>query len=624
MNFDLLLEELLNELSTEEVYKKFYSKIPYDDFVKISSADPKSVVDGGSVKKMGKYSRLLLSMYQSGNLPLEDLETATEYLEYVYQYKVALDFNKIKELGDIYNVIKDYVVKERKNLDELLKVLSKEDYKILHNGENWYIFQPLTEKAACYLGVNAEWCTTWGPYSLNKKHKSRGNLFVRYSSQGPIYTLINKNDFDHKFQVHFETNQFMDKTNRKIDTVEFLSNPNNKEILYYFFPSLANDVSAEQLSLEVKRIDILPEKWGMKILEKAIGKVDNKLVNVILSQDSEQLSGVVYDPNIVTFEEGRVNFLLDEISPDLEQLKNNISWYEYESDNGWQFIYDDLRDRGMDEYEDEKLQEFLKFFYNENTQSFKETFGTRDFDDFIKTFYKEYINNEKYDIADAYWTDIANLSYQEYEENNLRHIEEIKKDITIEEYNSDYANYEVSVSSVKFIQFLLKRDIRQIFGSQDDLNKDALFDVLDDYINYCGHAGEFERLYDYNLTYPKYGMENNLTNETNDYFYYILNNAEQHTKCIGLRKKLNDIVEKYFKNSTTFENEHIKVRLKSTYINCEKGTVEIEYVNKDTGEKYGGWNEPDGVKIENLVSLLTNYKLFENYIGFNRLTKKKI
>jgi hypothetical protein len=610
MKFDLLLEELLNELSGEEIYKKYYSKIPYDDFLTIVSADPQSLVEGNMIKKMGKYSKLLLSIYQMGNLPMEDLETATEYLEYVYQYKVALDLNKVKELGDIYNVIKDYVVKERKNLDELLKVLSRDEYKILHDGKIWFIFQPLTEKAACYLGVNAEWCTTWGPYSLNKKHKSRGNLFGRYSSDGPIYTLIDKNDFDNKYQIHFETNQFMDKTNRRINTAEFLSDPKNNEILYYFFPSLSNNVSAEQLKLEVKRIDILPEEWGLKILEKAIGQVNNKLINAILSKDTNLLSEIVYDPDIIEFEDGRVKFTLDGLSSDLDELKSNISWYEYETDNGWDFIYDDMRDRGMDEYEEEKLKEFLKDFYNEHSERFKETFGVNDYDVFINTFYNEYLTNDQYDITDAFWSDIADLSYRDYEEMNERHVDNIKKDIDINSgYNRDN---EITVSSVKFIQFLLKKDIQNI------LNEENLYSILDDYIDYCGHGGEFERLYDYNIKYPKYGVNNSLTDKTNSYFEYILDNAEEHNQCIGLRKKLNAIIEKYFKTSTKYENNHIIVRLKSMKINCEKGTVQIEYLNKDTGEKYGGWNEPDGVKIDNLVSLLTNYKLFESYTRFKK------
>lgn len=192
MKFDILLEDLLNELSGEEIYQKYYSKIPYNEFLEIVSSDPQSVVSNDKIQKMGKYSKLLILLFQKGGLQLEDLDKAKEYLGYVYQHKIPMDLGKIKQLADIYNVVKDYIAKDTKSLEEILKILSKEEFKVLHNGENWYIFQPLTEKASCYLGVNTEWCTTWGPYSLNKKHKDRGNMFSRYSPQGPLFIMIDK------------------------------------------------------------------------------------------------------------------------------------------------------------------------------------------------------------------------------------------------------------------------------------------------------------------------------------------------------------------------------------------------------------------------------------------------
>ena len=72
------------------------------------------------------------------------------------QNSISIDLGKIKELSDLYNVVKDYIAKDSKSLDDVLKVLSQDEYKVLHNGEVWYIFQPLTEKASCYLGVNTE------------------------------------------------------------------------------------------------------------------------------------------------------------------------------------------------------------------------------------------------------------------------------------------------------------------------------------------------------------------------------------------------------------------------------------------------------------------------------------
>jgi hypothetical protein len=55
------------------------------------------------------------------------------------------------------------------------------------------------------------------------------------------------------------------------------------------------------------------------------------------------------------------------------------------------------------------------------------------------------------------------------------------------------------------------------------------------------------------------------------------------------------------------------VKILNSQVDCEDGSIEIEYKNKDTGKKYTG-----SVKIDNLVSYLTNYQLFENYISFKK------
>lgn len=610
MKFRILLEDLLNELSGEEIYKKYYNKIPYDDFVNLISADPQTVVDGdsGKIQRMGKYSKLLVGLYQKGGLQIEDLDKAKEYLGYVYQHKIPLDLGKIKELGDLYNVIKDYIAKDTKSLGEILKVLSKDEYKVLHNGENWFIFQPLTEKASCYLGVNTEWCTTWGPYSLNKKHKDRGNMFSRYSPQGPLFIMIDKKNSDHKYQFHFESNQYMDRDDKRINVSEFVMRPENKEIFDYFFPSFTREVSGDEIKKELNRLDILPNELGLQLFEKSIGKVNNKLVNGILSNDEEVVSNLIGGIE-VSIDDARIEINLETLTDDLQQLEQNVGWYEYEANHGWEFVYDDMRDRGMDEYEEEKIQDFLKQYYEVNKGEFIDKFSIKNFDEFLGSFFETY--KQKEDILDAFWSDIADLSYANYENGNEAIIDEIKKDIDI---TSNYGGYSISLNTVKFVQYILKK------GYEELPDEDILSDVLDNYISYCNHDGEFERIYDFEIKYPKYNESNQLSKETDKFFEYILEDAERSGSCMKLRKILNQIIEKYFNNySKVYENEFIRVKLKSTEINCDTGMVKIEYTNKKTGEKFGGWNEPDGVKIENLVSLLTNYKLFESKLNLSDL-----
>ena len=92
MNFEILLEELLNELSGTEIYQKYYNKIPYDIFLNIVKSDPKSIIDEqGNPTILGKYAKLLISLYQKGGLQIEDLDKASEYLGYVYQHRISID-----------------------------------------------------------------------------------------------------------------------------------------------------------------------------------------------------------------------------------------------------------------------------------------------------------------------------------------------------------------------------------------------------------------------------------------------------------------------------------------------------------------------------------------------------
>lgn len=611
MKFKLLLEEIISELDSKEIYQKYYSKINFADFLNIVKSDPQTVYDENEISKMGKYSKLLLSMYQKGGLKMEDLDKANEYLEYVYNHKIPLDVNKIKILSDLYNIVKDYIAKDSKTLNDVLSVLPEKEYKILYNGNKWQIFQPLTEKSSCYLGVNTEWCTTFGPKSLNKKHRDRTNMYTGYHKQGPLFIIINKENTDEKYQFHFESKQFMDKADDPINTKIFLGEKDKKEILGYFFPSFFNEVSENELLDEVKRLDLLPENLGNKLLKKALKKINNPLVKSLYSNDEKKLSKTFYNVNDIYIEEEFITFYPKTLSNDLDNLENKINYYRYETNNGFDFIYHDLRERYNEDNDiKEAIKPFLMEYYKDNSYKFYDVFSIKNVDEFLETFFEDYMNNEKYDFYDTFCSDIATLSADDYESGNKEEYTKIENDITIER-KSNFN--EVMVSKVKLSRLLLKKNIVKI------TNEDELNDILDEYISYYNHDDEFQYDYDYRITEPKYNENNYLTTKTEKYFDEILDRGSEHIECTKLRKKLNGIVEKYFKNSNTFENEHVMVKLKSLDIDCDTEMVKVEYKNKDTGKSYGVKNNNDGVKVDNLVSLLVNYKLFENYIKFNKL-----
>jgi hypothetical protein len=458
------------------------------------------------------------------------------------------------------------------------------------------------------LGVNTEWCTTWGPKSLNKKYRDRTNMYSQYHKDGPLFIIINKENTDEKYHFHFESKQFMNKDDNSIDTKLFLGEKDKKEILGYFFPSFFNEVSENELLDEVKRLDLLPENLGNKLLKKALKKINNPLVKSLYSNDEKKLSKTFYNVNDIYIEEEFITFYPKTLSNDLDNLENKINYYRYETNNGFDFIYHDLRERYDDIKED--IKPFLMEYYKNNSYKFYDVFSIKNVDEFLETFFEDYMNNEKYDFYDTFCSDIATLSADDYESGNKEEYTKIENDITIER-KSNFN--EVMVSKVKLSRLLLKKNIVKI-TKEDELN-----DILDEYISYYNHDDEFQYDYDYRITEPKYNENNYLTTKTEKYFDEILDRGSEHIECTKLRKKLNGIVEKYFKNSNTFENEHVIVKLKSLDIDCDTEMIKVEYKNKDTGKSYGVNSNNDGVKVDNLVSLLLNYKLFENYIKFNKL-----
>jgi hypothetical protein len=90
-----VLETLLLEATPEEIYNKYYNDIPFDTFKKLVSSDPASKLSGDRIDKIGPYSKILLNIFRNGNMKMEDLPKATEYLTYVYKHKVSLDIKNI-------------------------------------------------------------------------------------------------------------------------------------------------------------------------------------------------------------------------------------------------------------------------------------------------------------------------------------------------------------------------------------------------------------------------------------------------------------------------------------------------------------------------------------------------
>ena len=599
---DVLMEELLLELSGQEIHQKYYSKIPYETFINIVISDPRSNVDGvGNLLNLGKYSKLLLSLYQKGTLQIEDLVKAKEYLGYVYLHNIPLEIGKIRQLGDLYNIVKQYIIEDTLDFKLILdSLVLGTDYKLLHTGKDWTFYQPLTEKGSSYLGVNTEWCTTWGEYCLNKKHRDRGNYFQSHNIKGPLFIMINKTNPLDKYQFHFETNQYMDKDDRRINLPAFWYGKD--EIKHYFFPSLVRETSEQEVKSEIARISILPDEDGMEVIKKSIGTINNPLVVAILNLDNDALEDLINDDTrngSVDVYRGRLVIQVDDINiGEATGVNDSINQYRSEAGNGWEWVHNDLENKYYEQEEySSDIEGIFTNYYNENKDEIASELGILNIEEFTRDYFPDYVSNEE--LKDYFVDDITDLSYRSYEEENDREADDIEKYLSFGSGDDEF-----SFSVVHLVRFLIKKEIKYIGDDEWPLQ-----DVLDSYISQYNITTEIdEPVYNFEITYPKYGDNNYITRETKKYFEKIISDPNRSRHCIELRRKLNNIIDKFFNGgygTDRFENEHVIVRIKSMSIDCDNESIQIDYENKDNKQNF--YNK--SVKIDNLVSYLTNHQL---------------
>lgn len=205
--------KLFEAANISDIYEKYYSSIPQDEFNEIISSDPTWRRE--KPNKMGKYGKWLLSLYMRDRLKLEDLYKAKEYLSYFIKYFNVInekDINKYQSLSSLYNAVKEYMDEPNKatsKQDEVRKIKEGAE-KVYEDGE-WLIIVPKTKEASCYYGKGTQWCTA---------SDTSKNYFDDYNDEGNLYININKTNGE-KYQFHFESDSFMDSSDDSIKPIIF-------------------------------------------------------------------------------------------------------------------------------------------------------------------------------------------------------------------------------------------------------------------------------------------------------------------------------------------------------------------------------------------------------------------
>jgi hypothetical protein len=256
-------ESLLIEVKEKGFFRNMnvFRDISDEDMDKIYEADP---------SKSKSYVWWLLMIYKMGNLRLEDLYKATEYLE-VYERMKAKDkgarseedkivkpehrdLNRtikktvkqnyrgkeqevvikvpvINSLQQLFTIIKPYV--DNKSI-ETPSELKKRNFLI--RAGKWDVYQVKDYESSCALGSGTQWCTATG-----KTRKHYDNYTMGFK-KGNLYILINRNNNKDKYQLWVSSEQgdrwnyeLSDKNDTYFDAEDFLyKNPD----AYSFFMSV--------------------------------------------------------------------------------------------------------------------------------------------------------------------------------------------------------------------------------------------------------------------------------------------------------------------------------------------------------------------------------------------------
>lgn len=594
MKLQNIFEDLLNEATPEQIYKKYYSNIDYKIFLDIIEADPKTKISGNHILRIGPYSKILINIYNTGNLNMEDLPKATDYLEVVYKYNIPLNNNEIKSIGDIYEKVKTKMFVSNQSFNDVFNLLQPDEYKILLNSEKWLLLSPQTERASCYLGINTEWCTTWGKHSLNPSFKTRTNRFESNNKQGPLYIIINKKDSNIKYQIHIESNQFKDASDNEVNKEQiFETMPEVKNML---FPFLNTPISKNNINNIIKQAlkvsKFLPQEYLNVLFTKSTGilkdlSVDdldfnnnNILINIFSNNqniivEDKRISKIKKHEKYISYEYISTIPIVKDYYLDLKQLYEKR--FEPEDPDGtvldyWIIHNGDFNENNID------LKQYLETYYKINEKELLKKFGEE-----AKTFG----TFEKY-VGDFYYNKINSIYYNLFYE----HYENQYKNNIIEKYNEC-----INISYLNQNNIFINKVNLFLFLYQNNINKIVDFNLF--FKNFL----DFNKLYNVGHYQAEFQPQNPPYDKIKDEINKIIINF--NPECKSDLDKTYTIIKQYFINNT-FDNDIVNIQIKQDWsdtFDCEKGII-VSYLNKENNSKFDGF-----VNHDKLIELLSTQPL---------------
>ena len=258
---------------TEDIdaMRKFYKNIPDEKFMDFIKLDP--TYRGGN--NAGTYARWILGLADKGVLDnighVKDLLSRFEDSKKSLVTKDIMKFKSMDELETFLNDDASYKdTTHRQDVRQRQKDRAKADLEkeadLVYEDSDWEVWIPHTYAASCKLGNGARWCTasTESDYYYN---------YYRNNYGGEYYININKHNPDEKYQFHFESGQFMDGDDDRIDLKDFL---NKNEGIKEFYKDKIRAMAMKSLEGFKIEGDIATSVIAKDDIAEAVSKQDKR------------------------------------------------------------------------------------------------------------------------------------------------------------------------------------------------------------------------------------------------------------------------------------------------------------------------------------------------------------
>ncbi len=147
-----------------------------------------------------KYMIWLMKQYIKGKFKIpEDLSKLNSELERFSKISHKLEKNDLAKYSweEFLDIVPELEEIHTSNEEERI---AKSGAEKLFEDDKWIVIHPKIEEAACYYGSGTRWCTA----------STKGyNYFDTYNAEGNLYIVISKQNPSVKYQIHFESNSFM-------------------------------------------------------------------------------------------------------------------------------------------------------------------------------------------------------------------------------------------------------------------------------------------------------------------------------------------------------------------------------------------------------------------------------